>query len=831
MDTYLANTNLKDLLKELKTSASGLSDTEAEKRHLIYGPNILTKSSANSTWRILFKQVKNSLFYVLLLADIISFFLGSFNDAYIISAVLLINVSLGFYEENKSQKTTEKLQKLLRRHVLVKRNNTQVLISEDLLVPGDVVIVKEGDIVPADLRIIYADNLEVNEATLSGESTPQFKLLSSLKPSSKLLFAGTTIEKGEAQALVIATGQKTKLGQIAHLSDDTEKSTQYETSLRDFSSLLIKIILAALFILFVCKILLHNNSLNLLSIALFIIALAITIIPEALPVIATVTLSSGAMYLAKNHVLTKNLSATEDFGNVNILCTDKTGTITENKMTVTDVSTNEKDLLKIIALSAISHSENTKPRSSYDSAILNYFSTHPLIKNLELIKEIPFDPFDRRARYLLKDNNEYLIVSVGSPETLLEFSKTPDKITYINKIKSDSLSGLRHLGFSYKKIKAIDNIDLTKEEKDMIFLGLITFEDTLRKNAASTVKTAQKLGVQIKILSGDNPEVTQYVAKQIGLLAQNNKVYIGDEIEKLSDTDLEKIAQENSAFARLNPEQKYRIVRLLKKKNVVAYQGDGINDAPALKLADVAIAVNSATDIAKENADIVLLRNDISVIINGLKYGRVIFANINKYIRYTMINNFGNFFALAILFLFAKELPLNPGQLLLISLLTDLPLVAIATDNVAASELAKPSHYSIMRLMSSSFLLGLPTTLFILIYYYISQLIEPNYAKTGLFLFLILSSLMIIFSVRSRDFFYKSIKMSLPLFLGIILTFFVALAIVYLPAINHVFGFTFLPWILVEIIIIMSVIYLFVLDIFKIYIIKGAHGNNGGIGN
>lgn len=609
-----------------------------------------------------------------------------------------------------------------------------------------------------------------------------------------------------------------------------KKITQYERSLRDFSSLLIKIILIALLTIFALKILIIGHLNGIYPTALFVIALAITIVPEALPVIATVTLSLGVLKLAKQHVVCKSLSAAEDLGNVNILCTDKTGTLTENKMVIVDAISEDELLFKKIAFtSSIALEKFKKDLNPYSDAILNYLPNSLASNNINVLKEVPFDPTARRSRLVLKIENDTYLLSIGSSETLLEIAETSKKDEYLLKIKEDGLKGLRHFGYAYKKIDYNSKMDLIKEEKNLKFLGFFTLEDPLRKTALSTVKLAEKLGIAIKILSGDSPEVVAYIAQKVGLLKEGAKVFQGDELDKLSDDELKILLNSNSAFARLNPEQKFRIIRILKKENVVAYQGDGINDAPALKLADVAIAVNNATDIAKENADIVLLRKDLGVIINGLKNGRVIFTNINKYIRYTMVGNFGNFFALGILFLFAKDLPLTPVQLLLTSLLTDLPLLAISTDFVSHSELLKPRHISINKLMRTSLFLGAITTIFILFFYFIARFADINLTQTNLFLFFTVSQLMIIFSVRGKDYFWHSNRLSLPLTVSIFLTLLIAIAMIYIPWTQNLFTFVKLPLIYLMIILLFTVIYLLALDSSKIwlykYILKVDYGN------
>ena len=406
-----------------------------------------------------------------------------------------------------------------------------------------------------------------------------------------------------------------------------------------------------------------------------------------------------------------------------------------------------------------------KFQTSFDKAFIDYVPANiqqetAAYKRLE---ELPFDPAARRRRVVYNDGQKSYLVEVGSVETLLGITDSAKREQYLKVIQADGKSGLRHLGIAYKEINypSGDKFDILEHENNLKFVGFVSLEDPLRPTARHTISLAEKLGVAIKILSGDSKEVTEYVAREVGLIDEKQVVYTGDELDKMSDDQLTRVVQDNNAFAKLNPEQKYRIIKLLKQYNVVGYQGDGINDAPALKLADVAIAVNNATDVAQDSADILLLRNDLSVIVNGIHYGRSIFTNINKYIRFTMVSNYGNFFAISALYLISgATLPLLPIQLVLTSLLTDLPCITIATDNVESDELVQPSKFNVHSLMFISMFLGSITAIFEVMYYAIIKHQPTGIAQTGLYLFLTLSALIIIFSIRNKDHFWKAPRLS-----------------------------------------------------------------------
>jgi Mg2+-importing ATPase len=813
-----------ELAAALKTSLSGLSTTEAGSRLSTYGPNALKATAKASVLRLLLKQFKNSLIYLLLVACIVSFLLRDLNDGIVIAIILIINTGLGFYQEFKSEKAIEKLQKLVGKDVFVQRDGKDIQIDEKYIVPGDVVLLREGDVVPADARIITANDFSVNESQLTGESVAVSK---TMQGAIALVFAGSVVEQGEAKAMVYATATNTELGKIAHLSVATVRETQYEKSLSSFSSFLIKLTVLMLVLVFVCKLIITHDISHISTLALFMVALAIAVVPEAMPVIATVTLSNGALKLAKRHVIAKTLSAVEDLGNINILCSDKTGTLTENKQTVKQLYADDPALYQRLAMASLESVDDKRKRhqGSFDRALLSFIpeTVQQKTAGYKRLEELPFDPKARRRRVVYQDAAKTYLVEVGSAETLLELTKDAKSDEYMKIITNDGKSGLRHLGIAYKEIKytSDDGFDILRHEDHLQFVGFISLEDPLRPSAEHTIALANRLGVAIKILSGDSREVTQYVASEVGLINASQTVLIGDEIDKMSDMQLADVALKNNAFARLNPEQKYRIINVLKLHgNVVGYQGDGINDAPSLKLADVAIAVNNATDVCRDSADILLLRSDLGVIINGIKYGRGIFANINKYIRYTMIGNFGNFFALSALYLLASNLPLLTTQLLLTNLLGDVPLVAISTDNVEVESLNRPSKYNMHSLVFMSAVLGTYTALFELVFFALVRNHPLAVTQTSLYLYLTIIGFVVILSVRNQGHFWKAKKLSnalLTAFGGVaLITFFV----IYYKPTQRLFSFTPLSFGMLALILAMTGLYFAFLDVIKVWFYK-----------
>lgn len=435
------------------------------------------------------------------------------------------------------------------------------------------------------------------------------------------------------------------------------------------------------------------------------------------------------------------------------------------------------------------------------------------------LKELPFDPASRRKWVILSDakaKKDYL-VELGSAESLLAIAKSDKKKEYLETIALDGKEGIRHFAIAYKEIRYAKDFDILKHEDGLIFLGYAKMVDPLRPTAKETIRLAKTLGVAIKILTGDSKEVARYVGFQVGLLGEKNVVYSGEEFENMSAEEKQTAVLTCDVFAQVTPEQKYAIIGLLKESFVVGYQGDGINDAPSLKLADVAIAVDTATDVAKDSADIILLKKDLEVVINGIRYGRGIFVNVNKYIKHTMVGNFGNFISIAILYLVSASLPQLPIQLLLGNMLTDLPLLSIFSDNVDDEEVKVPEKYNIRSLMFISLILGTFTAIYSFIYFAFVGLSATAATKTNIFLFLTFTQLIIIFSVRNKGHLWQGKKPSL-LVAGSIAAFFaISIGIIYIPPVAQLFSFAPLPLISVGIIILFSAVYLFMLDFIKVY--------------
>ena len=556
---------------------------------------------------------------------------------------------------------------------------------------------------------------------------------------------------------------------MAKLTIETNRESAFEKGITKFSTFILKMIIVILVLLFVSNILIKGREANIVELILFSIALAVSVIPEALPLVTTLSLSRGALRLAKDKVVVKRLSAVEDLGSIEILCTDKTGTITENKLEVSSVMAEDpkKCLFYVNLASSFLADKDTEPNNSFDIALWKKLSLidRKKIKNFTRLREIPFDPVRRRNDVLAQANDECVLITRGAPEEVLSLCRG------INKTKKEELlerviksgqSGQRVLAVGFKKIET-SNCKIIKEEDNLEFLGLISFIDPIKPSTKSALKQAKNLGVQIKILTGDAREVAGAVAVSVGLVKSFEEVITGIEIENMSEEEREKAVEKYHVFARVSPQQKFLIIQLLQKKFEVGFLGEGINDAPALKLANVAMVVEGASDIAREASDIVLLNRSLAVIIDGIKGGREIFANTIKYLKITLISNFGNFYAIAIASLMITFLPMLPVQILLLNLLSDFPMIAIAADTVDTTELRSPKSYNVREVVLMAIFLGIVSTVFDFIFFALFYKHTPEVLQTNWFIGSVLTELVLIYSVRTRFFCLRAKPASLTL--------------------------------------------------------------------
>lgn len=786
------NKTVQEVFAELKTSPSGLKSQEALLRQKKYGLNEV-KAVGVSVLDILFRQFQSPFFYLLLVAGIVAFFIGEKIDAIVIFIFIAINVVIGFFQEFKAERTIFLLKNIISQKVKVLRGGAQEIIEKKYLVPGDIILLVPGDIVPAETRVIEVENFLIDESVLTGESVPVLKTPDALKQaekeifkSSNILFTGTSVIFGSARGIVIGTGTDTALGEIIKSTQEKRPQGIYEKNLAYFCRLILKIVVVTVAVIFFLNILIKGTG-NFFEFLLFAVALIVSILPEALPAIVILALSRGSLKMAKENVVVKRLSAIEDLGNIEILCTDKTGTLTENKLSLEKVIGANKDKAILYGLLGSDVKSKSSPsKNPFDMALLER-ANYGVVKNLvkyDVLSRLTFDSFRMRSSVLVSmqggKNKEKLLIVKGAPELMLRICSKFEGGYTKKEIQKDIIregqDGKRVLLVAYKKI--IKDKITKEDEKGLTFLGYFVFEDPLKATAEEAIRLSKKLGVQIKVITGDSKEVAGFVAKKTGLITDSNQVLLGQDLENMHPDEFNNACQDHAVFARISPDIKHQIIKSLQRNYEVGFLGEGINDVPALKIANVGIAVSEATDVAKEASDVVLLKKDLRVIVNGIKDGRVIFSNINKYIKCALASNFGNFYSIAAISLFINFLPMLPVQILLGNLLSDFPLISIVTDSVDIEELRKPKMYQLHNILPLIISLGLVSTVFDFIFFLIFYKQTPGNIQTLWFIESILTEIALIFIIRTRRQFWKAKR---PSFALLFFTLIDGLAIIILP--------------------------------------------------
>jgi len=735
---------------------SGLSSKEAEQLLKSHGKNSI-ESEEIRWWSILFRQFKSSFIYLLIVASAFSILLAQYTDAIFILLFIVINTVLGFIQEYKSEQTIKHLRSFLVGKTRVIRDGEEKVVLNSELVPGDVVVLETGDVVSADLEILESHNLMLDESILTGESVPVSK--------KDKLFRGTTVVNGRAQCRVIATGRDTEIGKIGKLATQTSRESAFQININKLSKFILWLVIGTLGVMLLTHLFLKTDSVSSFTeLIIFSIALAVGVIPEALPLVMTFSLSRGARVMAANNVVVKRLSAIEDLGSIQVLCTDKTGTITQNKLTVIDKFEHDRSekMFLYAALSASNIFEKEKlPNNAFDLAVIEQLDKQQKdsIKSYKLISELPFDPERRRNSVVVSDDKESLLIVRGAAEEILsqvehlnkeERSKAEEWIGKQGTLGNRTIAIAVRKGFSKGEYKA------ASEVKELKLIGIIAFKDPLKPTTKGVVKKAEELGVKIKVLTGDNPVVAGAVAHEAGIINNPADVVSGQQFAKMSGSEKHQAVDSYHVFARVTPEQKLEIIKLLQEKYQVGYLGEGINDAPALKISSVALVVKGAADVAQSVADIVLLKADLEVIIEGVIEGRKTFSNTITYIKATLLSNFGNFYAVALASLVIPFLPMLPVQLLLLNLMSDFPMIAISTDNVANSELRSPKSYDIKEIILVATILGAVSSLFDFITFAVFKDFGPSVLQSSWFISSVTTELILLYSIRTRKLFFRA---------------------------------------------------------------------------
>lgn len=784
-----------EVLTALETTPAGLTEKEAESRQKEFGENIIKARKKSTPLLLLFSQFKNPIIIILLVATAISGLTSDWLDSLIILAIVFGSVILSFLQEYSASHAIEELRSRIQIKAFVIRNGKTREIPTVKLVPGDICKLSAGSLIPADGLILECDDLFINQSILTGEAFPVEKKAEPVSEDSDLaerencVFMGTNVHSGSAVMLVTQTGAITEFGMIAHQLTLRPPETEFELGVRRFGYLLTELMLILTLVVFAINVIFQKPAIDSL---LFSVALAVGITPQLLPAIINITLAKGSRTMAKEGVIVRHLTAIENFGSMDVLCTDKTGTLTEGVVKLdgaVDFEGQASDL--IFRLAYINSSLQAGLVNPLDEAIIAHQALD--IGTVKKTGEIPYDFSRKRLSVIVRDGNENKLIVKGALSNILEICTriqlgSADKpveeanLAMIQQRFADwSNQGFRVLGIAQKTLSEKNRYSV-EDEKDMTFMGFLLFFDPPKADVIKTIHDLNAHGVQLRIITGDNKLVALHTANAVGLKITN--VLTGAEIIKLKDESLWNIVENTNLFVEVDPNQKERIILALKKKNhVVGYMGDGINDAPALHAADVSISVNTAVDVAKESADFVLMKKSLSVLKRGIELGRATFANTLKYIYITTSANFGNMFSMAGASLFMPFLPLLPKQILLINFMTDFPAMTIASDSVDAEMVKMPRRWDIKFIRKFMFTFGLISSAFDYLTFAVLLIAfkaQQQLFQSGWFILSILTELLVLLVMRTQKPFFKSKPAPILLFSSIAVGI-VTLLLPYLP--------------------------------------------------
>ena len=730
---------LESTFANYKTSALGLVDDQVEENRDAYGENVITKGQEDSMIKKIYESIINPFTVILLVIALVSFITNVWlakpgeqdpTTSIIIVTLVLISGGIRFIQELRSDKAASNLSRMIVNTATVLRDGSEQEIPIDEIVVGDVIKLSAGDMIPADVVLIDSRDFFVQQSGLTGESDAVEKVclrkadsqnLDSLLESESLAFMGTNVISGRATALVLVVGDETMMGAIEQTINTYDEPTSFEREMNTISWLLIRLMLVMVPVVFVINGLTDGDW---LEAGVFALSVGVGLTPEMLPMIITASLAKGSIIMAKEKVVIKKLNAIQDLGAIDILCTDKTGTLTQDEIVLEYPLDIHGELdLSVLRRAYLNSYFQTGLKNLMDRAIINRTQKeakkHEIVRDLDQtfhkIDELPFDFERRRMSVIVKDEDGVVsMVTKGALEEMLsvstyveykgEIKRLTDEVRQevLAEVAQLNEQGLRVLGVSYKTDLDENDIFSVEDERDMILTGYLAFLDPPKPSAAPAIKALAEYGVTTKILTGDNEKVTQAVCEKVGLDVE--RILLGSEIDTMTDQELAQVVETTTVFAKLSPDQKARIILSLKNNgHKVGYMGDGINDAPSMKVSDVGISVDTAVDIAKETADVILLDKDLMVLEKGLVEGRKVYANMTKYIKMTVSSNFGNIFSLLFASIFLPFLPMAPVHLIVLNLIYDLSCIALPFDNVDKEFLKKPRIWeanSIMRFMA-----------------------------------------------------------------------------------------------------------------------------------
>jgi Mg2+-importing ATPase len=823
------------LFAHFRTGTGGISHDDARKRHAVYGYNEPEKKKETPLIFQVLHEFKDPLSLVLIAIAVVSFLTGSVPSAVIILAMVVIGAMLSFIQETKAGKEAKKLTEMVSSTATVLRNGRQEEMKMRFLVPGDIVLLSAGDIIPADVRILSEKDLHINQASLTGESFPVEKVAgkvrareNDLNSFTNICFMGSNVVIGSAVGLVVKTGKDTQFGALAaHITGDAIE-TSFDKGVKDYVAMMMKLIFVMVLVTFLINAVLKGNLMESL---LFALAVAVGLAPEMLPMMVALNLSNGAIAMSKKRVIVKKLSAIQNFGAMDVLCTDKTGTLTLGEVVLEryfDLLENDSE--EVLRYAYLNSSFQTGLKNLMDEAIINRKRID--ISRIKKVDEIPFD-FSRKMMSVVVDEGKgHVLIAKGAPEEVISRCigyEVKGKILtnqghhhkklmeVSDKYRKD---GFRVLALAYRRFPRKQKAYAKQDERDLILKGYMIFLDPPKPSAKQAIASLGALGISLKVLTGDNELVTKKICSEVGIDVSG--VAIGEQIERMDDAALSKLVECTSVFARLTPLQKERIITALKKNgHTVGYMGDGINDAPPLKHSDVGISVNNAADIAKETADIILLKKSLMVIVDGVVEGRKTHANILKYIKMGSSSNFGNMFSVVGASAFLPFLPMLPIQILLNNFLYDMSQATIPSDNVDPELVAKPCPWDVEHIKKVMFYLGPVSSLFDFITFGACMAlgVAAPIFHTVWFLESLMTQTLVIHVVRTPKIPFLESRPSRMLLISSFAIVLIGWGIVYSPF-GDDFGFIAPPPEFVAIILGIVVVYLALIQIVKMWFAK-----------
>lgn len=849
LKTYLelATSDINKNYIDLNTKIEGLSIKEAKKRLNENGKNVTIKEEKRGPIYFFINSLKDEFVLILIFLSIINFLLGDKLGSIIIFAISIISAGVRFVQDYSIYKFNQKLKQSVISKCLVVRNNKELEINVTDVVVGDIVKLTAGSIIPADLKLIETKDLFINQSVYTGESILVEKLNKyqdtdnpDLFNLSNIALMSTSVVSGLGTGLVIKTGLNTYLGKVGKKVKFSKNDTNFDKGIKSISHLLLKyMIIVCIFVVIVDGIIKQNFN----EALLFALSVAVGITPSMLPMIVNVNLAKGSKRLAAKKTLVKNIASIQNLGSIDILCTDKTGTLTENRIVLQEyIDANGKANMNVLKYAYLNSTYSTGIKNLVDKAILNYGKLHGIDKKIEKyekIDEIPFDYTRKRQSVVVKNKNSYLMITKGALEEIISNCKwvlEKGSKSKLNKEKIDNIkeqatamasNGMQVIALAIKDTYPGSNKFNISFEQELTFIGFVAFLDPAKKGVKETLVNLSKINVKTKILTGDNPYATKNICNMVGL--NSDEILTGIDIDKMSDEELISKLDTTDVFARMNPIQKERVVSLYKKcGHIVGYMGDGVNDAPSLSSADVGISVNTASSIAKESSDIIILQQSLKVVYDGIIEGRKVYGNIIKYMKMALSGDLGDVFSIMLASIFLPFLPLIPIQMLLQDFIYDFSQLGIPDDNVDPEFLIAPKKWNVKNISRFMLIMGLTSSiidalsfaLFIFVFKYNSIEMAP-YFQTAWFVTCLITELSIIFNIRTSKIPFTESNASPKLY---ILTIFSMILTIITPIVlSQIKSFDFVILPICFYICLISLVFLYfllVLIVKKLYIKK-----------